>query len=316
MAARQVARAVQQQQPPWRPASTCGLRASDASPVLAMLAVLQPSALGSGLARRGFQTLGSPLLAKKREYAGYARNKRQFAHPDQGMVQTTTNSMSILLPDTMVKPPISNFPRSPVKFMRMAWHYLRHSAKAWMTIAFYKISSKPSFLSRARFQIKRGTLVPTVKALHLELNDALARGSKHELRRICTNEFYATLAGVIDARPRGYRAEWELVKYNRPLTYPRLSGHLIGVVPLQSGQRAIHQAVVSIASTQRVTRYDAAGAVAAEQTKDMVEHLVITCDIDPKTHESTPWKIWGTLPETTLEAYLDTKASEDWFQSN
>lgn len=290
---------------PWRPAA-----------VPAMLAALRPSAAAvvPVLPRRGFQTLGTPLLAKKREYVGYARNKRRNSPDNDKFIITSAAATSILLPDTLVKPPIWNYPRSPVRFVKMAWHCLRSSAVAWGSLAFFKIASKPSFLTRAKFQIRRGALVPTAKALHLQLNDALARGAKDDLRRICTAEYYGRVAGIIDARPRGHRATWDLVRYNRPLTYPRLADHKIGVMPLQDyGQRTIRQAVVGIASTQKVTRYDAAtGKVAAEHVKDVVEYLVLTCDVNDKTYESTPWKIWGTLPETTLDEYLETRAAEQY----
>ncbi|KAK8024013.1 tim44-like domain-containing protein [Apiospora rasikravindrae] len=264
---------------------------------------------------RGFRTMSSPLRAKA--VPKYNRYKK---HEDSSSrsLELGMENVTFLLPQTLVAPPLSRYPRSPAKFLQMAW--IANFSRVWnyASLLLFKIASKPDWKTRPRFKVRRGVILPTAKALHLEMNEALARGDKETLRRICTNEFYQKLAGIIDARPRGHRAEWELVKYRSSFTYPCIAEDKIGLMPTPSGiQKAYRQAIVSIASIQRMVRHVPNQAKPVVTEKPMLEHLVLSSQVDhTDTYGQTPWKVWGTLQESTLESYLETKEVEEWMAKN
>jgi mitochondrial protein MBA1 len=174
----------------------------------------------------------------------------------------------------------------------------------------------PGWFQRPVLKLNRSSVIPTGKALHVQMNEALAKGDKETLRHICTPSFYAKLAGTIDRRQPHQRVEWELIKYDQKMRYPRLSNFQFFQAPTDKKGAMVttRQAVVSIASTQRVARYwqdsrsgQRVGALVrgSERTVSLVEHFVIVSSMDRATFELEPWKIWGTLPEATYEDFLD-----------
>lgn len=173
-----------------------------------------------------------------------------------------------------------------------------------------KMVSQPNILvSRPRFKFHKSSVVPTAKALHVRMSEAMAAGDKETLRSICTPELFETLAATIDSRPHGVRASWELVRYTYPLRYPRIADWRVGYQPLSNNDmKIVKQVVVSIASVQRIARYDdtANGAMipGSERTRQMIEHIVMQAIVEKDTYINGPWKIWGTLPESTYEEYL------------
>ena len=77
-------------------------------------------------------------------------------------------------------------------------------------------------------------------------------------------------------------------------------------------ENATEQAVVAISSTQRVSKYEkATGELIPGSTKvqQKVEHVVLSRLVNEKTYQSQPWRIWGTVPATTMEAYQE---EQDW----
>ncbi|KAK7974193.1 hypothetical protein PG989_016041 [Apiospora arundinis] len=269
------------------------------------------------LSARGFRTMSSPLQAKAvPKYNRYKKNEDASSRS----LELSMENVTFLLPQTLVAPPLSRYPRSPAKFLQMAWIANYSRIFNYASLLLFKIASKPDWKTRPRFKVRREVIVPAAKAMHLEMNEALARGDKETLRRICTNEYYQKMAGIIDARPRGYRAEWELVKYRSTLMYPRIAEDKIGLMPTPSGiQKAYRQAVVSIASVQRMTRYIPKGNTTERVVteKPMLEHLVLSSQVDhTNTYGQTPYRIWGTLQESTLESYLETKEVEEWMAKN
>ncbi|KAK8102880.1 hypothetical protein PG984_016026 [Apiospora sp. TS-2023a] len=264
---------------------------------------------------RGFRTMSSPLQAKAApKYKRYKKSEDSSSRS----LELGLENVVFLLPQTLVAPPISRYPKSPAKFLKMAW--IANFSRIWnyASLLLFKIASKPDWKTRPRFKVHRGAILPAAKALHLEMNEALAAGNKEALRRICTAELYQKLAGIIDARPRGHRAEWELVKYRNALTYPCITEDKIGLMPTPSGvQKAYRQAIVSISSVQRMVRHVPGQAEPAVTEKPMLEHIVLSSQVDhTNTYSQTPWKVWGTLQETTLESYLESKEVEEWMAKN
>ncbi|KAI1472286.1 uncharacterized protein F4812DRAFT_7356 [Daldinia caldariorum] len=227
----------------------------------------------------------------------------------QGNQQQMEPSMTMLIPQTLVAPPLWRYPRQPSKFFQMLWLHIKTRYSALWAIMSMKVMSQPTpFISRPLFKFHRAAAIPTAKALHVQMSEAMALGDKETLRSICTPELFQTLAATIDARPRGIRAEWELVRYASTWLYPRVADWRTGYQPLPNGDmKALKQIVVSIASVQRIARYDdSKGGVkvpGSERVRKMVEHIVLQAAIDKNTYEAEPWKIWGTLPETTYEEY-------------
>ncbi|KAI1823728.1 hypothetical protein F4861DRAFT_306190 [Xylaria intraflava] len=226
--------------------------------------------------------------------------------------ETETMASTFLLPsrpsqtDTIVPPPIHRFPRNPVDFARAAWLIARNRVVALGGLLSVYLISMPAAFGWPRFRSRRRTCVPAAKTLHVEMSEAVASGDKETLRRVCKNSFYQTLAGAIDSRTPGTRTEWELVRYEHPLRYPRLADFRVASQPLPGGgSRIVKQAVVSIASVQRLARYDmlkGGGKVpGSERERKMVEHVVLQAQVNDVTFESEPWKVWGTLQETPYE---------------
>lgn len=217
--------------------------------------------------------------------------------------------MTLLLPETLVAPPLSRYPRQPTKFAQMLWLHLRARAQSIWTVVSLKATSQPKiFTSRPLFKFHKSAAIPTAKALHVQMSAAMAHGDKDTLRSICTPELFMTLASTIDSRPKGTRVEWDLVRYDKRWRYPRIADWRVGYQPQPDGSmRLLKQAVVSIASVQRITRYDdAKGGVkipGSERVRHMTKHLVLQAEVDNVTYEPHPWHIWGSLSEATYESY-------------
>ncbi|TGJ77577.1 hypothetical protein E0Z10_g10695 [Xylaria hypoxylon] len=230
------------------------------------------------------------------------------------MTMQTEAVSTFLLPYTVVPPPVYRFPLSPVKFSKMVWMLAKNRTVALGSLlGVYFVSMRAKGFSWPRFRSKKRTCIPTAKALHVMMSEAVAQGDKDTLRRVCTTELFQTLAGAIDSRPAGMRTEWELLRYDDKLSYPRLADFRVTYQPLPSGKgmRLIKQAVVSISSVQRLTRYNAKTGEkipGGERERYMKEHLVLQSNVKDGTFEAEPWKVWGTLPEMSYEMIRDDTA--------
>lgn len=176
-----------------------------------------------------------------------------------------------------------------------------------------KMGSKPSYLKKARFVAKRSSIVPTARALHRTMSEALASGDKATLQKVCATQLYLDYCRAIDSRPRGKRYGWEVVRYTRPLRFPRVVDHKLAIFgEAAAGAPGIRQAVVAISSRQRRVQYDdtRGGAVVpgSEREMDVVEYVVINCTVDMHTYRQSDWRVWGTLGETSLEQLRDDMA--------
>ncbi|KAH9897084.1 hypothetical protein F4778DRAFT_243348 [Xylariomycetidae sp. FL2044] len=277
--------------------------------------VLSPRAVSPGLLRlsRGIST-----TTPRHATGGALRRKPKISELQMSKLrsQQADNSASRLIPMTLVSPPIARFPRQPRDFFRFAWLLLKNRALTRFTIIGIQMMSMPRILlSRPRLKVNRSSALPAAKNLHVQMCEAVASGDKEMLRRICATELFVKLSGAIDARPPHLATTWELLHYesdrwwNVP-RYPRLSDFRVMYGPtMGGGSRIVKQAVVSIASVQRLDRSDRGRGdlrtLGGDKEKHMLEHIVIQSEVDTATYESGPWKIWGNLPESTLESYLE-----------
>jgi len=125
---------------------------------------------------------------------------------------------------------------------------------------------------------------------------AFAEGDVQLLDTICCDGLRESFRSRIASRPQGERWEWELVKYTKR---PRVLSHRAASLGIEG--MGLRQAVVRIASRQRLTRYKANGTVVpgSGQEKEIVEYLVIQKKLEKAAEQE--WVVWGTTEETTLE---------------
>lgn len=177
----------------------------------------------------------------------------------------------------------------------------------YLYMMIHKVYSKPGFLGRPLFKMRKGTIVPVARDLHARMNSAIAAGNKEELKRVCTQELFEKLSGIVDSRPKGQTVKWELeggrAKYS-------VRDDRIAMMPLTpSENRTIRQAVVAVSSTQRIVTVDEKrGGLEVPGTakaKSIRENIVLTSYVDEKTWQQTPWKIWGTLPDSTVQGHVE-----------
>ncbi|KAI8632656.1 hypothetical protein F5Y19DRAFT_471827 [Xylariaceae sp. FL1651] len=250
----------------------------------------------------------------KRARAVKASQNARRAQKDKAMQVEAMSSF--LLPLTIVPPPIWRYPRSPAKFAHMLWLLGKNRLQTWGSLAgiYFMSARTKGLIGWPLFRARRAACIPAAKALHQQMSEAAAAGDKDTLRRVCTSEWFQTLAGAIDARPPGQRAEWELVRYDHRLRYPRLADFRVTYQPAASsssagGMKLVKQAVVSISSVQRLARFDDrnGGAVVpgSRRERPMLEHVVLQAEINPSTFQAEPWKIWGNLPEMPYETIRD-----------
>ncbi|KAI2619717.1 hypothetical protein GGR54DRAFT_603412 [Hypoxylon sp. NC1633] len=260
---------------------------------------------------RAFGTTTPRLYASRGKPSGRSRiSPPKSSLRKKGEMMQMEANMTLLIPNTLVAPPFWRYPRQPSKFVHMLWLHAKARAQSLWGVLSMKLMSQPTIiLSKPLLKFGKSAAIPTAKALHIQMSEAMAAGDKETLRSICTPELFQTLASTIDSRPKGVRAEWELVRYDQTWRYPRLADWRVGFQPMHDGtSKAIKQVIVTIASVQRIARYDIPkGRVkipGSERVRHMTEHIVMQATIDITTWENGPWKIWGTLPETTYENYV------------
>lgn len=162
----------------------------------------------------------------------------------------------------------------------------------------------PTIWKRPNLKVHRAQIVPTAKAMHLRLNQALAAGDKDTLREICTPRLYDTLSAVISRRNPAEKVSWELVKYEAS---PRVVSHRVAPLPPPGKTPMLQQAVVAIHSTQRLARVDKKTGTPIDKStrvRKPTEYFVIMRQIHPKTYEKGKWLVWGSTEPTTAESWV------------
>jgi protein MBA1 len=215
--------------------------------------------------------------------------------------------------------PLSRWPRKPNEFFQYLWAVTKSSWRARLVTWGMRLKSLPKGSLRPQFKTQARQIVPTAKALHRRLNEAIAAGDLPALRDLCHEPLYDILSRTIEGRPAAARAggmTWEVVEYHSPWTLPRLVFQRASLTPeSRYGQQS---AIVAFDTTQRLTRRDPrTGEVAEGGVKEQRkrENMVLMRSVDITSgYQPEEWKVWGFEPETTLKAYVDmdrgTKALE------
>ncbi len=209
---------------------------------------------------------------------------------------------------TFILPPRAQFPKGLWDKCRFISFWLLIKFQETVTNMSTRFSSKLTIFKPAQLKAKRSTIIPTAKALHRSMAEALASGDKHTINKICSRKLSAPLLASIDGRPRGRRYGWE-IEYTKKLFYPSIKSHRMSPLSRDRYGPIVRQAVVAISSKQRRFQIDAQGKVVpgTEKTVDVIENLAISCIIDGKTWKQGDWRIVGTIKPTTLEAWVQEK---------
>ncbi|GAP91358.1 hypothetical protein SAMD00023353_6000070 [Rosellinia necatrix] len=263
------------------------------------------AALYSGLG----QGRGISSTAAGRSNLARVKEKLDAERMHVGNLKKADNAVSMLLPFTVVAPPVWRFPPSPAKAGWLVWNLAKNRVTSLgALLGVYIMSMRLNGYGMPVFRAKKGQCIPAAKVLHMQMSEAVATGDKETLRRICTAELFHILASTIDTRPAGIRTEWELVRYSHKLRYPRLADFRVMMAPTSTTgeMKLVKQAVVSIASVQRIVRYDdgrgGEKVPGSEREREMMEHFVIQAPVKTPSFETSAWKVWGTIPEATYES--------------
>ncbi|KAI1258914.1 hypothetical protein F5Y18DRAFT_411817 [Xylariaceae sp. FL1019] len=272
---------------------------------------LRASAAALPLLYRGFSS--TTPQAKKPYKKQISRAAQSMEKTRAEMLRMRNNMMqnsSRLLMMTMVPPPIRRWSRSPGEFFRMSKLVGTMRMRQILSHLGLKFMSMPTFFSWPVLKFNKGACVPTVKAMHVMMNEAVASGDVGTLRNICAMEWYEVLAGGIQTRPKNTTMEWELVNYHHE---PRLASFMVNFQPpTYPGEpmMLIKQAIVCIESTQRLSKV-VNGVKEPAKPKTIREFIVVQAEIDQKTYESGPWKIWGLVNEQSYRQLVAEKEMWD-----
>jgi protein MBA1 len=204
------------------------------------------------------------------------------------------------LTETFIPPitKLSSLFKTPKKLLRLQWAKLKFRFINYGTLMVIKFSSPQAgkrWYNKA-YKINRRQVLPKAMSLHTEIYAAFAEGDARKLRELCADGMYESFRARIATRQKGEVLKWELLKYNKK---PKVVSDRAVMVPGMAGM-AVRQAVVRIASQQRLTRLVGGRVVKGSgEKKDLCEYVVVQSNVDK--WEGKGWKVWGTTKETTLQ---------------
>lgn len=158
-------------------------------------------------------------------------------------------------------------------------------------------------------KLTNSKIAPTAVALHRQMYSDFAAGDTAALRKICLDGINDSFRARIGARARGEKVVWELVKYNGRA---RVISNRGARLPFDGV--AIRQAVVRIASRQKLTRWAKGKSGSLEivpgsgKEKDVVEYVVVQQKFE--NWKGGSWQVWGTTTETTPENVVQWETKE------
>ena len=190
--------------------------------------------------------------------------------------------------------------------MSYLWSIFRVKAVDFLLSRQYRYMSQPGWRQRPLVSLKKGPLIAQTKALHRQMNEAIASGDVDALEKIVDPNLYMPLAINIHQRARGHTCTWELLKYNKE---PRVVS--LKIIPMAGfATKLLWQVTVSIASRQRVVERDERKRVVpgSEKEMDLVENVVIGTMLDNETWTTSGgWKIIATVQPMTPERWEEEK---------
>lgn len=166
----------------------------------------------------------------------------------------------------------------------------------------------PAWRERPRLQLQYRQVAPTAKALHIQLNQALAAADRDALRRICAPRLAETLSAAVSRRKASEAVTWELVDSKAP----RVVSHKLAMMPPVGKGPFVQQAVVRITSTQKLGKTDRRTGEPVEggtTLRRLTEYLVLTRELDKETYRPGDWLIWGSINPTTAAEWAQEERS-------
>ena len=163
--------------------------------------------------------------------------------------------------------------------------------------AWYTSPRIKGFFNR-KIKLQRKVILPTAIALHKQMYTAFADKDNKTLRKICCDGIYTSFTSRMEARKKGEKWEWNIVKY---IGRPRVVSNRMARMPLDGA--ALHQAVVRIKTRQQLKRWVGDKEVAGTTEKDTVEYLVVQRKF--WKWEGSEWEVWGTTEESNWEEVKD-----------
>jgi protein MBA1 len=199
-----------------------------------------------------------------------------------------------------------------MQFLKYQWYRIYQYGIEKLSVVQFKLESMPNWTTRPRWKASRGKISPTAKAMYTDMLNAFAAGDKQAINQLCLGNFAKKLTAAIDRRPSDVITKFEIMSFDKRLFYPRVIAHQVHNVNPNDKEMYTEQAVVAILSTQKATRHVAkTGELITGSTRlqRKVEHVVLSRQVSNKTYQSTPWRIWGTVPVTTMERYRE---EQEW----
>ena len=218
---------------------------------------------------------------------------------------------------TLVAVPLSRYPKSPLDFLRYQFYRTLAFVGGKLTVWGNRLDSMPGWTSAPRYKPNTRQIATTAKTLYREVLEAFAAGDVDALHRLCVPAYASRMIGAVSRRDPKEEVLFEVVKYHQPWRFPQLKSHQIRAANEIDQEQLTEQAVVAISSTQQLSRRDrATGQIIPGSTKlqEKVEYVVLARNVNKRTWDMDPWKIWGTTSDTPLEKYLADKAETETTQ--
>ena len=218
---------------------------------------------------------------------------------------------------TLVAVPLSRYPKSPLDFLRYQFYRTLAFFGGKLTVWGNRLDSMPGWTSAPRYKPNTRQIATTAKTLYREVLEAFAAGDVDALHRLCVPAYASRMIGAVSRRDPKEEVLFEVVKYHQPWRFPQLKSHQIRAANEIDQEQLTEQAVVAISSTQQLSRRDrATGQIIPGSTKlqEKVEYVVLARNVNKRTWDMDPWKIWGTTSDTPLEKYLADKAETETTQ--
>lgn len=188
--------------------------------------------------------------------------------------------------------------------LRYSWVRMKAWAVEISSLMRVKLQSMDGW-SRPKFKAQRRKIPLAAKVMYREVLEAFANGDQSTIKKLCTSQYAAGLQAAIDRRKPDVNTHFQVLRYNSAWRYPRLAAYHIFPSVLGDGAQE-EQAVVAIASRQQTHKTDAKTGQTIDNTykvKDLLEYVVLTRGVDPKTWAKGPWRVWGTTDASGLQEY-------------
>ncbi|KAK0729666.1 hypothetical protein B0H67DRAFT_638258 [Lasiosphaeris hirsuta] len=222
-----------------------------------------------------------------------------------------TEHVNMLYPLTFIAPPLSSWPRNPIKASKFLMGWVEGHGRAFLSNTIIRWSSKESLFKTAKYKEDLEGVKLIARALHRTMTEAVAEGDETAIQKTCTQTFARSLLAPIKARGKNMRYEWELVRYTGG---SRIKSDSIQPFHHLHIDCLIRQTVVTIASRQRRVQWKRSSTggpwkvvPGSEKEVEVVEHVAVACVYNSKTFQPTKWLLMGALKPTTLEGWLEEK---------